>query len=115
MLGIQFDTCNNFGMSFSFNNCTLNHAIFYGTKIKHTKFTNCQIHGVDFTDCDLANSNFDNCDLLNSTFSNTNIEKADFSTSTNFSIDPEKNKIKKAKFSIGGLVGLVGKYNIDIV
>jgi hypothetical protein len=53
--------------------------------------------------------------LLNSTFSNTNLEKADLSTSINFSIDPEKNKLKKAKFSVSGLVGLVAKYNIDIV
>jgi uncharacterized protein YjbI with pentapeptide repeats len=115
MLGIQFDTCNSFGISFSFHNCTLNHAIFYGTKIKSTKFINCQLHGIDFTDCDLANAHFSNCDLLNSTFSNTNLEKADLSTSIDFSIDPEKNKLKKAKFSVSGLVGLVAKYNIDIV
>jgi uncharacterized protein YjbI with pentapeptide repeats len=36
MLGLRFDTCNEFGLSFSFENCTLNHSSFYKTKIKKT-------------------------------------------------------------------------------
>jgi hypothetical protein len=42
------------------------------------------------------------------------LEKADFRSAYNLSIDPEKNKIKKAKFSSTCLTELLEKYNIDI-
>jgi hypothetical protein len=42
------------------------------------------------------------------------LERTDFRTSYNYSIDPEINRISKAKFSINGVVGLLGKYNIEI-
>jgi uncharacterized protein YjbI with pentapeptide repeats len=57
---------------------------------------------------------FDNCDLTGAVFDHTNIEKADFRTSYNYTIDPEINRIKKAKFSILGVSGLLDKYDIDI-
>jgi uncharacterized protein YjbI with pentapeptide repeats len=69
---------------------------------------------VDFTDCDLTGSIFDNCDLTMATFENTIIEKADFRTSFNYSIDLNINRVKKAKFSLLGLAGLLDKYDIDI-
>jgi hypothetical protein len=45
---------------------------------------------------------------------NTNMEKADLRTSYNYSLDPEINRITKAKFSILGISGLLEKYNITI-
>ena len=57
---------------------------------------------------------FDNCDLARAIFANSILEKADFRTSYNFSIDPEINKIKKAKFSLTTVSGLLGKYDIEI-
>jgi fluoroquinolone resistance protein len=47
-------------------------------------------------------------------FENTILENADLSTSSNFSIDPETNRIRKAKFSRLGIVGLLDKYDIEI-
>jgi len=41
-------------------------------------------------------------------------EKADFRTAYNFSIDPEVNKINRAKFSSMNLAGLLSKYDIEI-
>ena len=69
---------------------------------------------MDFTECDLTASIFENCDLNNATFDNTIIEKVDFRTAFNYSINPELNRIKKAKFSIEGISGLLSKYDIDI-
>jgi len=114
MLGLQFNSCNEFGLSFSFENCILNHCTFHKTKIIKTHFKNSQLQEVDFTGCDLTSSFFDNCDLLRATFHNTIIEKTDFRTSYNYSIDPEINRIKKAKFSIDGICGLLEKYDIVI-
>lgn len=114
MIGLNFDNCNKFGLSFVFNNCSLNHSSFYKTKIIKTIFKNSQLQEIDFTECDLTSSLFDNCDLLRTVFNNTIIEKVDFRTSFNYSIDPEINRIKKSKFSLIGVKGLLNKYDINI-
>lgn len=75
---------------------------------------NVQLQEADFTDSDLSQAVFSNCDFSGATFDNTNMEKADFRTSFNYSLDPEKNKIKKARFSIPGVIGLLDKYKIEI-
>jgi uncharacterized protein YjbI with pentapeptide repeats len=114
MLGLRFENCNEFGLSFSFEKCLLNDSSFFKTKIKKTVFTGCQLHGVDFTECDLTSSVFSKCDFKGAVFSKTNLEKADLKTSFNYSIDPEQNRLKKAKFSIPGVTGLLDKYDLSI-
>ncbi len=114
MEGLRFDTCNDFALSFSFENCILNHSTFFKRRIKKTLFKNCQLNGTDFTGCDLTESVFANCDLDSSTFDRTILVKADFRTSFNYLIDPENNNIKKARFSVHGLKGLLNKYDIFI-
>jgi uncharacterized protein YjbI with pentapeptide repeats len=69
---------------------------------------------VDFSEADLNSSIFDNCDLMRATFENTILEKVDLRTSYNYSLDPELNRIRKAKFSMSGIVGLLNKYDIEI-
>ena len=114
MLGLRFDTSNEFGLSFSFDGCQLNHSSFYQTKIKKTIFKNSHLQETDFAEADLTSSVFDNCNLIQAVFDHTILEKSDFRTSYNYSIDPEINRIKKAKFSISGITGLLDKYDIDI-
>jgi fluoroquinolone resistance protein len=48
------------------------------------------------------------------TFDHTILEIADFRSAFNYTIDPEINKLKGAKFSTLGLSGLLAKYNIEI-
>jgi uncharacterized protein YjbI with pentapeptide repeats len=69
---------------------------------------------VDFMGCDLTEALFDNCNLRRAVFIDTVANKADFSTSYDFTIDPEKSKLKKAVFSTDGLKGLLGKYDIVV-
>ena len=114
MLGLRFDTCNAFGISFSFEGCQLNHSSFYKTRIRNTVFINCDLQETDFTDADLANAVFDKCNLSKAIFENTVLEKADFRTSYNYAIDPEINRVKRARFSIFGIAGLLLKYDIEI-
>jgi uncharacterized protein YjbI with pentapeptide repeats len=97
-----------------FEVCNLNLSSFYKLKLKNMRFVNCTLHEVDFTEADLTASLFENCDLQRTLFANTNLEKADFRTAFNYSIDPELNRIKKARFSMPGVLGLLSKYNIDI-
>lgn len=114
LLGLRFDTCNEMLFSVSYDHCIVNFSSFYKRKLKNASFKNTSFHEVDFTEADLSSAVFANCDLLKAVFENTILEKADFSSAYNYSLDPELNKIKKAKFSIPGVTGLLDKYNIEI-
>ena len=114
LMGLQFGTCEDFLFTVRFENCILNFSSFYKMKLKKLIFKNCNLTEVDFTEADLSAALFDHCDLAKTLFENTILEKADFRTSYNYSIDPEINKIKKARFSTPGIVGLLGKYDIEI-
>jgi len=114
MLGLQFQNCNKFAISFSFHHCVLNHSSFYQMKLKGTVFSHTLLHEVDFAGCDLTTAAFDTCDFSGAVFDRTILERADLRTAYNYSIDPEINKIKKAKFSLPAVTGLLHKYNIDI-
>jgi uncharacterized protein YjbI with pentapeptide repeats len=83
-------------------------------KVKGTAFKDCKLQEVDFVESDLTNVRFENCDLTMASFENTILTGTDLRTASNYSIDPEKNKIKKAKFSLAGVVGLLDKYDIII-
>jgi fluoroquinolone resistance protein len=114
MLGLHFDAVNEFGLGVGFENCMLNHSSFYNRKLKKTVFKGCAMQECDFTLSDLTGVQFDECDLLDATFDNTILEKADFRTAYNYTLDPERNRIKKARFSMNGLAGLLQKYGIQI-
>jgi uncharacterized protein YjbI with pentapeptide repeats len=77
-------------------------------------FKYSQLKEVDFTESDLTNALFESCDLMMATFDHTILEIADFRSAFNYTIDPEINKLKGAKFSTLGLSGLLAKYNIEI-
>lgn len=114
MMGVQFNNCNTFGLSFRFESCLLNYASFYKLKIAKTQFMKSQLHEVDFTETDISQSVFDECDLHLAVFDNTLLEKADLRTAYHYAIHPEKNKIKKARFSLSGIAGLLHEYDIEI-
>ena len=114
MTGTSFLNMKDFS-SLSFEKCHLEYASFMRTKLKRTKFVECNLNEVDFSESDLSMSVLKNCDLTSALFSNTNLEKADLTTSHNYIIDPRNNKIKKARFSKEGLIGLVLYLGIVIV
>lgn len=114
MLGLHFDDCNPFLLSFNFEGCTLNFSSFFQLKLKNIRFIDCKLEDVDFVETDLTNAVFKDCDLYKAVFDNTKLEGADFRTAVRFAIDPEANKIKKAKFSTHNIAGLLLKYNITI-
>jgi uncharacterized protein YjbI with pentapeptide repeats len=114
-LGIDFIRCNKFMFSFKFDNCIIHYCRFFGTKLTKTHFKKFDLKEVDFSETDLTLAVFASTDLTGTKFSSTILEKADFSSATNFNIDPEFNKVKKAKFSTLQLGGLLYKYQLDIL
>ncbi len=114
MLGLHFEDCEKFCFEVYFDNCLINHSCFYQMKLKKSIFRDSKLEEVDFTECDLTNAVFDNCDLTGTVFYNTILEKADFRTSCNYSLDPRRNKLKNAKFSLQGVSGLLHVFDIEI-
>ena len=112
--GVNFSMCDPLLFNVEFKDCILNYAKFYTLKIKGTLFTDCNLTAADFMNTDLTGVVFDNCNLHKSVFIDAVANKADFTTSYNFSIDPEKNKLSKARFSQEGLKGLLEKYDIVV-
>ena len=70
------------------------------------------LHEADFTGCDLTGAVFDGCDLRGARFDNTILEKADLRTAFNYSIDPTINRVKKARFALPAVVGLLERFDI---
>jgi uncharacterized protein YjbI with pentapeptide repeats len=114
MIGVKFNECDSFLLQFYFKECQLNFSSFYQLKVSNTQFVDCNLQEVDFTETVIMSSVFDNCDLGSAIFENTNLEKSDFKTAFNFNINPEKNRLKGAKFSKENLYGLLSDYKIII-
>ncbi len=114
LLGLNFYNCNQLFLSVNFENSKLDFTSFYNMNLKKTIFKNCNLHEVDFSETNLTKSIFNNCNLNRAIFSNTNLTGSDLRTSYNYSIDPEANRIKKAKFSLEGISGLLNMYDIVI-
>jgi uncharacterized protein YjbI with pentapeptide repeats len=106
--------CNKLIFEIAFNDCILDFSKFYTLKLKGTSFIKCSIIAVDFMSADLTEAKFDFCDLYRSEFDKAIANKANFKTSYNYTINPEKTKIKKAIFSLEGLKGLLFKYDVVV-
>jgi fluoroquinolone resistance protein len=114
LLGINFHECGDFLFTVNFKNSVLDYSSFINKKMPKTKFKNCSLKEVVFANANLANSVFDNSDLSNAVFNGTQLKEADFRTALNYFIDPEINQLKKARFSLSGISGLLEKYEIII-
>ena len=115
VLGIQFQECDDFLFEVDFNSCNIDYASFTNKKMQKAKFINSSVREVNFTSTDLTKATFDESNLQGAIFENTILKEADFSSAQNFTIDPENNMLKKAKFSKDSLEGLLSKYDIKIV
>lgn len=115
LVGVEFGKCSDFLFTASFQNCVIDYSSFFQKKLKNTRFADCSLKEADFSLADLTSVMFENCDLLKASFQQTNLEKADLSTAYNYTLDPEANRIKGAKFAHAGIAGLLTKYEIVIV
>jgi len=114
LTGADFSKSRDFLFEANFDNCILDNAIFFKKKNKGAKFNDCSMIETDLTEADLTDTHFTNCNLNRAFFNRTILKNADLRTSYNFIIDPDINNIKKARFSVHGLAGLLAKYDIRI-
>jgi fluoroquinolone resistance protein len=114
LLGVNFADCEDSLFTVAFQGCILDYCSFVKKKMIKTSFSDCSMKNTDFTECDLTEALFSNSNLMHAVFYKTLLKKADFTSAANFIIDPETNSIKKAKFTLNGLAGLLNKYDIVI-
>jgi fluoroquinolone resistance protein len=96
-----------------FEGCSINHSVLAGLILPRIRITQCVAWEVDFTEADLSEADCQSTDFAKSRFYNTNLSGANFSGATNYTIAPNYNKIKGAKFSLPEAMSLL--YNLDIV
>jgi len=114
MVGLRLERCGQFLSDLRFERCQLDFASFSGLIMKGAFFEDCSLREADFTGANLSGAVFGRCDLYRALFYNTALEGADFTTALRVSLDPEQNRLRKARFSLEGLPGLLGKYGIEI-
>ena len=114
LLGVPFAACQDMLFGVHFDDCQLRYASFGGKKLAGTRFSHCSLAEADFTNADLTGAQFSTCDLTGTVFHDTQLAGADFTTATGFSLDPEANTLRGARFALAGLPGLLDKYGLVI-
>jgi fluoroquinolone resistance protein len=109
---INFGQCSAFGFHVDFLECKLDSCSFFNQNLKKTRFVDCSLREAKFLKCDLTGAVFKNCNLELTLFASTSLVQADFSTAYNVSLDPDANTLKKTRFSLHSLPGLLTKYDI---
>ncbi len=115
LTGANFSHANKFTFNAKFSDCLMQYASFQGLNLQGFQFTKCQLTEADLTTCNLKKAQFIDCNLDRAIISHCNLEEADFSTAFNFIINPNDNRMKKAKFSLQNLPGLVAVFDVKIV
>ncbi|WP_266369206.1 pentapeptide repeat-containing protein [Tellurirhabdus rosea] len=111
---VDFGVVNAFGFRVSFRECKLDYTVFLNRNLKKTRFDDCSLREAHFLKCDMVGVVFNNCNLELARFGENNLSQADFSTSYNLRMDPDDNRLRKAKFSIHSLPGLLEKYDLVV-
>ncbi len=114
LLGVDFSACSEMLFSVRFEQCALDHSVFAKRKMPKTMFTRSSMKGVDLEQAELNEAVFDTCDLEDAVIAGTQLCGADLSTAFNYRIDPERNTLKGARFSVEGALGLLAKYGIEV-
>ena len=114
LLGVDFSVCSEMLFSPWFEQCILDHSVFAGRRMAKTHFNRCSLKGVDFEQAELNEAVFDTCDLQDAVFDRTQLRTADLTSAFNYRIDPERNDVQGARFSMDGALSLLAKYGIVI-
>ena len=116
MVGIDWTKADwsapSLGVPITVESCVLNHSTFIGLNLPRISITDSMAVNVDFREADLSKADFSGSDLSDSLFLNTNLVEADLSRARNYTIAPNVNELRKAKFSLPEAMSLL--YNLDI-
>jgi fluoroquinolone resistance protein len=115
IVGADFFKCGKPFFFASFKNCVLQYCNFSDLRMKAGSFNGSKLNDCYFTNTVLTGADFREVDLMGTIFHNCDLCEADFSSATRYAIDPQTNKMKKARFSLPEAVGLLHGFGITIV
>jgi uncharacterized protein YjbI with pentapeptide repeats len=105
---------NLFGEGLIFQKCSINHSTFIGLQLKGISIVDCVASNVDFRETDLSKSNLSGTEFSESLFISTNLTEADFRDAINYAINPAKNMLTRAKFSLPEAMSLLFSMDIEL-
>ncbi|NNF34127.1 MAG: pentapeptide repeat-containing protein [Saprospiraceae bacterium] len=112
--GVHFEDCNPFLFSIHCEGCPMEFSTFVQMDLKRSTFIDCQMINVDFTEADLSGLELDGCDLYDAIFEGTNLKDCNLSNARNYTIHPDKNKLRGSRHSIHQIKGLLEHYDLII-
>lgn len=101
------------GPPIGFWRSVISHSTFIGLSLPRLSLKDCTALDVDFREADLSRADFGGTDLAQTLFGSTNLAQADLSQARNYQIDPGRNSLKQARFSLPEALSLL--YSLDIV
>ncbi|MCC8166074.1 MAG: pentapeptide repeat-containing protein [Planctomycetes bacterium] len=116
-IGIDWSEVGHTGKLFplfkEISGCTLKFNSFYKTKLSKTPIVGSALLDCAFIGCDLTGCVFRESDFLNTNFQDCDLSNADFRQARNYRINTASNRLRKARFSVPEVFGLLD--NLDIV
>jgi len=114
IVGAEFFKCEKTFFFPKFERCLLHYCNFSDLNMKKISFNGSRLRECIFTNTNLDSADFTDVDLSGTVFHSCNLSTADFTSAVRYDIDPQKNKIKKAKFSLPEVIGLLRGFDIKI-
>jgi fluoroquinolone resistance protein len=100
--------------SASFNGCIMDNCAFFSMNLSKYTFKNCSLRDASFMDTKLNHAIFEECDLKNCNFHKTDLRYADFSSSYNYFMSADTNRLHKTVFSLPEAVSLLSNFDITL-
>ena len=89
-------------------------ARFGGVKLGRCQFVDCDLRRADFTGADLREVALDGCELTEAVFEATDLRGADLREAAGYTIDPVRNRVRGARFSLPDALGLLRQFGVRI-
>lgn len=115
MLGLQFQQCNELGLSIEIHHSKLDHSSFAHCDLRKSHWTYNSLRDVDFHQTNLSQSKLLHNDLHGAVFERCDLSKAHLCGSFGIALDPEANQVKGLEIDLDALPGLLLKYQIKAV
>lgn len=100
--------------SMSFLRCVISYGFFVKLDLTGARIEECEAKEVDFSGATLRRASLVHSDLEGAKFVECDMREADLTGAHGYVIDPTRNKVKKARFSLPDAVGLLTVFGVVV-
>jgi len=98
----------------TFERCDLRYASFVKLRLPKARFLRCGMREGNLIEVDLTEADFAGSDLTGSTIAGCTLTKADFSRATGVFFDPQRNKTKGARITLGTGLAILESVGLQV-